>query len=169
MRSRDAYVKNKPGFIRGGRCNVVSALGSAVCGFGTSDGTRRTTHCRSYPRKLSRGRIVSRSICTQPHCSWRARSVYLHNERIYVRIYVAWSAAVREVPRGKPEGTRGTSEALTDFMNDFSRYCALVLEYLFSFKWTYTCFHRDNFAMIFTRQWVSRELLRILLLIIFSI
>lgn len=124
-RSRqDAYMENKsqhPGFIRGG-CNVVPALGSAVCGFGTSGGTRRTTHWRSYPRKLSRGRIVSRSICTQPHCSWRARSVAPQ----WTYTYVCCVKRSRpRVSRGKPEGTCETSEALTDFMDDF-RDCASV-------------------------------------------
>lgn len=84
----------------GGGCNVVSALGSAVCGFGTSDGTRRTTHYQSYPRKLSRGRIVSRSICAQPHCSRRARP-RSSTMNVHVRMLRGGAAMRARVPRGK--------------------------------------------------------------------
>lgn len=121
--------------IHRGGCNVVSALGSAVCGFGTSDGTRRTTHCRSYPRKLSRGRIVSRSICTQPHCSWRARP------RVVTQWMYAYVCCVKysraRVSRGKAEGTCETSEALTDSTDDFSRlrWCSKTLVQYVLFSW----------------------------------
>lgn len=85
--------------------DVVSALGSAVCGFGT----RGTTHCRGASEKVK----------SRPHCFQE----YLHTTALFVE----------SPPRTQPHDERArsrdvcaergsSSEALTDSAGDFSRF-----------------------------------------------